>query len=500
MFRSRGSGVLLHITSLPSPYGVGDMGPGAYRFADFLSEAGFSFWQILPLNPTASSLGNSPYSSFSAFAGNPLLISPDLLVDKGFLSARDIEDRPEFPVDSVDYGAVSEFKMHILRRAFDSHKQALPKDEAFALFCDKNASWINDYAFFTALKDNFHGAAWTGWPEDLRDRKKEAMEEWRGRLSEQILREKFHQFLFFDQWLALKKYCNDKNIQVIGDIPVYVGHDCSDVWGNPELFKLDEEKGPLFVSGVPPDYFSETGQLWGTPVYNWDVLKEKKYSWWIRRFEHNLTLFNIFRVDHFRGFVAYWEVSAREKTALHGKWVEAPVKDFFKTLFTHFPQLPIIAEDLGVITPDVREIMQLFGLPGMRVLLFAFDRTLPVNPYAPHNLIRNCVAYTGTHDNNTIKGWFRKEMNEDDRKRLFAYLGREIPESDIHRELIRLLMMSVAGIIIIPMQDLLGLGEEARMNYPSVSDGNWKWRVLSAQMTNELGSELYNINVLYGRT
>jgi 4-alpha-glucanotransferase len=311
--------------------------------------------------------------------------------------------------------------------------------------------------------------------------------------------EKFFQYIFFKQWLALKSYCNSKNIQIIGDMPIYMNYDSCDVWANPEIFKLNEEKQPASVSGVPPDYFSATGQLWGNPVYNWEVLKQTQYSWWIKRVEHNLKFFDILRLDHFRGFVGYWEIPSGEETAINGKWVAAPAEEFFGTLLKHFPGLPIIAEDLGEITPDVREVMSRFGFPGMKILIFAFGDDLPVHPYAPHNYTENCLVYTGTHDNNTVKGWFRKEASLQLRNRLSAYLGHEASEDRIHWELIRLAMMSIARIAIIPMQDLLGLGEEARMNQPATIEGNWSWRLLPEQLTPTVTNKLTEMTEIYGR-
>lgn len=499
MFRSRGSGILLHITSLPSRYGIGDLGRGAREFVDFLVGCGCSFWQILPLNPTATSHGNSPYSSFSAFAGNPLLISPDLLVENGYLSQEELRDYPTCSDESVDYELVAKAKRRMLEGAFNAIRESLGGSAEFRAFCTHHEHWLDDYALFVALKEHFGGASWAGWPSQVRDRDRYVLMDLSERLNDRILREKFFQFLFFSQWASLKAYCKRRNIQIIGDIPVYVTHDSADVWANRRAFKLDDAGNPLFVSGVPPDYFSATGQLWGNPVYNWEALREVRYDWWIRRFEHNLSTFDIFRIDHFRGFVAYWEVDASEMTALNGRWVEAPVDDFFRTLFRHFPQLPVIAEDLGFITPDVREKMQVLGLPGMRVLLFAFGGDLAFHPYVPHNYIRNCVAYTGTHDNNTIRGWFRGEASKEERDRFFAYVGREVPEGEIHWEMVRVLMASVANVVIVPVQDVLGLPESGRMNLPSSPAGNWCWRLLPNELTESVRLKMHEFNVIYGR-
>jgi len=500
MLRQRRCGVLLHITSLPSPYGIGDLGDRARRFVDFLSASGQSYWQILPLNPTSTVYGNSPYSSFSAFAGNPLLISPEQLEKEDLIPEEQREDIPAFATDSVDYEAVTALKERVIDGLFELKKDDLVHDPEFTAFLRENDHWIDDYALFVALKDHFNGSLWVEWPEDVRHRREGALDHYRDTLSERILKEQFVQFLFFRQWLDLRRYCNDRHIQLIGDIPIYVNYDSADVWAHPDIFKLDHEKKPMFVAGVPPDYFSATGQLWGNPLYDWDVLRGQGYAWWIKRFEHNLKMFDVFRIDHFRGLVSYWEVAAGEDTAINGKWVEAPVEDFFRTLFRHFPYLPVIAEDLGLITPDVREAIHLLGLPGMKLLIFAFGDNLPVHPYAPHNYVRNCVVYTGTHDNNTIRGWFRHEAGTDEKKRLFEYVGRELKEDEVSWAMIRLLYMSVANVVIIPLQDILNLNEKARMNFPSVAHNNWKWRVDPESLTSELTQKMYNIARIYGRT
>lgn len=495
----RGNGILMHISSLPSPYGIGDLGPGAYAFADFLVETRQCLWQILPLNPTSTSHGNSPYSSFSAFAGNPLFISPDLLFTEDLISMSDLDELPSFPDDKVNYEAVTEHKNKILGRAFERYMENIGRDYEFERFCVENELWLDDYALFISLKDHFNGIAWCDWPEDIRDRCEDAVREWSERLKERILKEKFLQYLFFKQWHLLKNYCNERNIKIIGDLPIYVCYDSCDVWTNPCVFKLNGEKRPDFVSGVPPDYFSETGQLWGTPVYSWSALKEDGYTWWIKRIGHNLKLFDTLRLDHFRGFVAYWEVPAHETTAMNGRWVDAPVYDFFDTLVRHFPSLPFIAEDLGVITPDVREVMNTYEFPGMKLLIFAFGEDMPANPYIPHNITKNSVVYTGTHDNNTIKGWFSGEASHDDKIRVFKYMGKILDEERSHLDFIRHAMMSVANTSIIPMQDILGLGEEGRMNTPSVCDGNWRWRLRHKDITLSIKKELTEMTEIYGR-
>ena len=497
--RKRESGILLHITSLPSPYGIGDLGTGAYGFVDFLAEANQSFWQILPLTPTCTVYGNSPYSSFSAFAGNPLLINPDLMVEDGILSGSDIIEHPRFPKENVNYNIVTKYKYRILEIAFEKSRKKLSKNSEFERFCSENTDWLDDYGLFISMKKYLNKVDWSEWPEDLRDRKEDALKEWREKSWEIIMKEKFFQYIFFKQWRSLKNYCESKHIRIIGDLPIYVNYDSSDVWANPEIFKLDNEKKPIFVAGVPPDYFSSTGQLWGHPVYDWNALKKTKYLWWIKRIEHNLRSFHMFRLDHFRGFVGYWEVKADEKAATKGRWVKAPARDFFDTLLKHFDHLPIIAEDLGVITPDVREIINLFKFPGMRVLLFAFGEDLPTNPYAPHNYIKDCVVYTGTHDNNTIQGWFKNETSPEDKKRIYEYIGRDVTMKDIHWELIRLAMMSVANTVIIPMQDILGMGERSRTNLPASSKGNWRWRLVPERLSPLIIKRLSEMARIYGR-
>jgi 4-alpha-glucanotransferase len=494
----RGSGILLHLTSLSSPFGVGDLGPEAYRFVNSLSESGQSYWQVLPLSPTMPVHCNSPYTSTSAFAGNALLISPELLVQDGFLDASDLHSVPEFPEHLVDFAAVHAFKRMLWERAYARFK-ATRRDVAYESFCRDEGWWLDPFALFTAIRNHFSGQTWSDWPAELRDRQPEALRAIQDQLPDQVEIEKFLQYLFFKQWGSLKRYCNQKGIQIIGDIPIYVSGDSADVWMNPELFKLDERKKPIVVAGVPPDYFSETGQLWGNPVYRWDVLRNSDYEWWARRIAASLRIADFVRVDHFRGFVSYWEIPVTETTAINGRWVEAPAMDFFTHLSRRFPYLPIIAEDLGLITQDVKDVMHHFGFPGMKILLFAFGPDMPHNPYIPHNFPKNCVAYTGTHDNNTVKGWFEQEASQDDRQRLFRYLGREVFADEVPWELIRLLMMSAADTVILPLQDVLGLGPDARMNTPATNECNWAWRFKSDQLTPDVASRLREITETHAR-
>lgn len=479
----RGSGILLHITSLPSPYGIGDLGPDAYRFVDFLAAAGQKYWQLLPLNPTDPVCGNSPYSSVSAFACNTMLISPEMLKEWGFLSGADLKKKPPFPEDYCDFHDVIAYKQGLLSKAYDVFQARSAEDPEYRSFCKEHAYWLDDYAQFVVIKRKMGGIVFSDWPVELRDREPSCLQEVVKELAPEIEREKFFQYLVVKQWFCLKSYCDEKGICLIGDVPIYVNYDSVDVWINPQIFKLDDDTKKLTaVAGVPPDYFSETGQLWGNPVYRWDRLKESGFEWWMKRFAHVLHFFHLTRVDHFRGFIDFWEVPAGQTTAVDGRWQKVPAVDFFKTFKRRFPDSPIIAEDLGIITDEVRKVMKRFGFPGMKVLMFAFGEDKPDHPYLPRNFVRNCVAYTGTHDNNTARGWFENEANEEVRKRLYDYIGYEVTVDSVHEELIRLAMGSIADTVLIPMQDVLGLGAESRMNMPASPHGNWSWRVLPSQL------------------
>lgn len=488
----RTSGILLHITSLPSKYGIGDLGPEAFKFVDFLSASGQVFWQILPLTPIDAAFGNSPYSSSSAFAANILLISPDGLLKDGWLTADDLQPLPNFSDDKADFNAARIYKQHLFDRAFDCFKQTKgnhPSLSEFAKFCVDNQFWLDDYALFCVLKDHQKGKIWTSWPNDLIHRKTTALTKISNELAEEITQVKFLQFMFFKQWYALKAYCQSKGVQLMGDIPIYVSFDGVDVWSQPQLYKLDKYFFPTGVAGVPPDYFSETGQRWGNPVYNWERLRETRYQWWVDRIKHNLNLYDCARIDHFRGLIAYWEIPPQEKTAVKGQWMNVPFDDFFTTLKEKFHPLPLIAEDLGIITPDVSDAMRRFGFPGMKVLLFAFGGNPSENPYMPQNHVKNCVLYTGTHDNNTIRGWFENDMNDDERNnlsRFFSNLSRE----NISEVMIKSALGSVANTVIIPMQDILGLGKEARMNIPGTTHDNWQWRLSPGILGQDLSRKL----------
>lgn len=495
----RGSGILLHISSLPSPYGIGDVGPNAYAFIDYLSENKQSFWQILPFTLTDQIYGNSPYSSMSAFAGNTLFISPAFMVRDGFLEENDLEPLPVFENERVDYTKVSEYKERLFSRAHQLFIKR-KKNPRYEAFCKEHAFWLEDFALFAVLKNHHKGKEWAQWPAEIRERNPTALETCTTQLRNKIEKEKFLQYLFFTQWRSLKQYSAEKQVQIIGDIPIYVNYDSVDVWTHPEIFKLSKDKKPLFVAGVPPDYFSQTGQLWGNPVYEWKALKKTGYSWWLSRLKHTLNLCDVLRIDHFRGFVAYWQVPATETTAVNGKWQDGPGEHFFEMLRKQMPSLPIIAEDLGIITPDVEALIQKLDLPGMKVLLFAFDGDSARHPYVLHNHIKNCVVYTGTHDNNTARGWFEREATPEAKERIFRYLGRSLSAQEIHVEFMRMALMSVADAAIIPMQDVLGLDQNARMNIPGTVGTNWQWRLTPDYRSLSMSTPLLEMTQLYGRT
>ena len=508
----RASGILLHFTSLPGGQGIGDFGASAYEFADFLSDAGQQLWQVLPLNPTG--YGDSPYQCFSAFAGNPLLLSLDRLQDQGVLQAADLAEAPRFPLhcpeDFVDYGRCIEFKMTALRRGAQSFfADSSPEDRAaFNLFCENESSWLNDYALFMSCKDAHRGIAWTSWDRDIRRRDPQAISEWSTKLEPQIKAYKYWQFEFFQQWKRLKSYCVQKKIRFMGDMPIYVANDSADVWAHRDLFHLDDDGRATVVSGVPPDYFSATGQLWGNPIYRWDLLAATGYKWWIERFRASFALFDIVRLDHFRGFEAYWEVPATEATAAHGRWVKGPGEDFLQALQDAFGPLPIVAENLGVITPAVEKLRQQFGLPGMAILQFAFGNDPQGPSFRPHNYSRDLVAYTGGHDNDTTVGWWNSSgagdsirLPEDVRREhefASAYLNLK-DDSEINWVMIRAVLASIADMAVVPLQDVLGLGSSARMNLPGTISGNWKWRYLPGALNGELSARLRSLVKLYDR-
>ncbi|MHC5725949.1 MAG: 4-alpha-glucanotransferase [Nostoc sp.] len=493
----RSSGILLHPTSFPSRFGVGDLGLEAYRFIDFLKESHQQYWQVLPLGPTG--YGNSPYMCYSAMAGNPLLISPEKLLDEGLLAEEDFANLPGFPVEKVDFEQVVPIKIGLLKKACENFRvNATPiQHKEFEGFCDSKAYWLDNYALFMALKDANNNGNWYTWEPEIVKRDPQALDEVQHRLKEEIFYYKFIQFEFFRQWSDLKSYANMRGIDIIGDIPIYVAHDSADVWAHPDIFCLDKETGAAAqMAGVPPDYFSATGQLWGNPVYNWEELQKQDFKWWVQRFEAMLDYVDIIRIDHFRGFQAYWSVAQGEETAMNGKWVEAPGDAFFEVIREKLGKLPVLAEDLGVITPEVEALRDKYEFPGMKILQFAFGSD-PENPFLPFNYPRNAVVYTGTHDNDTTVGWFNS-ANDNEKQNLLLYLGSISPEG-VHWDLIRLALSSIANQAIIPLQDILGLGNEARMNFPSVAEGNWEWRYQASGLTEELGDRLKVLTRLNGR-
>lgn len=495
----RSSGVLMHITSLPGPYGIGDLGPAAYDFLDFLQASGHRYWQLLPLNPTDRIYNHSPYSTHSAFAGNPLLISPDLLEQEGYVDLNQVTLPEGVKGDQVVFEVIEEFKGGILDLAWKKFKRekALPAD--YKSFLEQHAHWLDDYCLYLALRHRYSEINWVDWPVELKEREPKALEAARKELVDAIDKEKFIQFLFFSQWAKLMKEAHQRNIHFFGDVPFYINHDSADCWVNPGLFKLDQEEMPTHVSGVPPDLFSKTGQLWGTPVYDWKELKNRGYEWWISRLKQNLLLFDVVRLDHFRAFSAYWEVPASGKTAIHGKWVNTPGVDFFKKLREEIPEMPFIAEDLGSLDQPVYDLIAKFNFPRMKVLQFAFGDHYRENPYLPFNHLPNDVVYTGTHDNNTTIGWFKRAEKEE-KQHLKNYVGEKITTSNVHRILHRLALQSVANLAILPIQDIVGLGEEAIMNIPGSTEGNWTWRIRKQEMPNEdLIEELAALNEMYGR-
>lgn len=499
-------GLLLHISSLPSAWGIGDLGPAAHAFADLLAESGASLWQFLPLNPTSTFIGNSPYSSPSAFAGNPLFISPEYLVRDGWLTRINLDDSflnlPGGRLGSdparADFFAVTMHRSQILDTAFSKAEAGLPKHEGFLGFCYEHGHWLHDYARFASIKQAQGGRVWTDWPEALRDRHQEELARWDGLSARAILREKFIQYLFFSQWEQLRLHCAELGVTLLADVPIYVTHDSVDVWANRHYFNLDGAGRPLSVSGVPPDYFSKTGQRWGTPVYNWERMRQDGFSWWKKRLGHTLYMADMARLDHFRGFCAYWDIPTHEETAVNGAWVTAPAAELFTALREHFGSLPFLAEDLGVITDDVRATMEVFALPGMHVLQFAFGGTdMAANPDIPHRHKHNSFVYTGTHDNLPSRGWFAAE--EEERKNLRDYIGYMPSVDTAASALVRQVFASVAECAVVPVQDVLNLGADSRMNTPGIANGNWSWRMTREQASPERFAWVKTFASYYGR-
>jgi 4-alpha-glucanotransferase len=495
MANTRKSGILLHPTSLPGRWGIGELGAAAYTFVDFLAAAGQQLWQVMPLGPTG--YGDSPYQGFSAFAGNPLLISLDQLIEERLLAQEDLADAPAFSDTRADYGMVIPFKLAVLRRSFERFKASatIEQRRALADFRTEQRGWLANYTLFAAIKEAHGGANWNAWEPAIARCEPHAMGEWASRLSEQTEFHAYMQHQFYRQWTGLKSYANERGVWIVGDIPIFVAYDSADVWANREIFALNEQGHALVVAGVPPDYFSATGQLWGNPLYRWDVLARQGYRWWIERCRTTLTLVDIARLDHFRGFMAYWEVPAGEPTAVNGRWAPGPGAALFEALRAALGGLPIIAEDLGLITPDVEELRDQLGFPGMKVLQFAFSGD-PDNIYLPHNYPRRCVVYTGTHDNDTTIGWWNT-LSTEDHHNVQVYLGRD--GSDISWDFIRLALASIGDLVIVPMQDVLSLDSAARMNTPGQPGGNWSWRYTPDMLTTELVERLRELTAAYGR-
>ena len=491
----RSSGILLHPTSFSGPYGIGDIGSGSLRWIDFLADAGCGLWQVLPLGPTG--YADSPYQCFSSFAGNPLLISPEVLLKDDLLHPDDIYEHPDFPEDHVDFGALIPWKSGLLDRSYIrfQHSHTPKLNAEMEEFRAAQSSWLEDFALFMALKEVHGGAPWPSWEKSLRQRNPDAIAEAFKQHRAAIERQIYRQFLFYRQWSKLRDYAHEKNIQIIGDIPIFVAHDSVDVWVNPQLFFMNDSGMPSVVAGVPPDYFSPTGQLWGNPLYRWDEHKNTGYDWWLDRIKATLSLVDIIRIDHFRGFAGYWEIPGNAKTAEIGCWRPGPGKEFFHSIRQSLGELPIIAEDLGVITPDVVDLRDTFKLPGMKILQFAFDST-PEDPFLPHNYPVKCVVYTGTHDNDTAKGWYQR-VNENEKAAYRDYMDRD--GSNVSWDLIRGIWSSVAIFCLAPMQDFLSLGNEARMNYPGNPSGNWMWRMPGNSLTSELQVKIRQMNYLYSR-
>lgn len=498
----RYSGILMHISSLPSEYGIGDLGPHAYKFIDLLAKNNQSFWQILPLNPTEQKYDNSPYHSFATFAGNPLFISPELLYQEGFLKKEETINCFSPQKKDIDFKRIYVLKKNLFDKSYQKFLKLVKYQGEFQEFCQQNLFWLEDYALFQSLKSHFKGKSWSQWPSEIKNRHQATIQKLKKELAPEMDREKFIQFLFFHQWDQLRDYCQKKNIKIIGDLPIYVTYNSMDVWCHPQLFKLDRDKQQIYQAGVPPDYFSKTGQLWGNPVYYWEEHYKEKYAWWIQRIKHYLQMFDLLRIDHFRGLVSYWEVPSKEKTAILGQWVTVPTESFLTHLINRFPHAPFIAEDLGDITEDVRSIIKKWRFPGMRVLIFAFGNNFPRSIHLPHHYEPDCVVYTGTHDNNTIQGWQSEELTQNQKKNITRYLGKKINFAEIHWEFIRIAQASVAFLAITPVQDVLGLGKEARMNNPASPQNNWQWRITPQQILKLEQTEmpkLKDLSIIYNR-
>lgn len=490
----------MHITSLPSPFGIGDLGPEARAFADFLERSKQKYWQLLPLNPTEQGQGHSPYSSISSRAGNPLLISPELLAVDQLLDSQELQQWYLPQEGKTNFPEVERVKSEIFEKAWNNFKQGKGQQllEQFRQFCEKEAYWVDDFALYMLLKEQNQKQPWFKWSQEFKLRDRNALEKLARDNNDAIEKTKFLQFLFAKQWHELKSYGNAKGIKFFGDLPFYISYDSVDVWSHRDLFSIDEEGNMIGMAGVPPDAFSETGQLWGMPVFLWHVLKQQGYKWWIERFKKNVELFDLLRLDHFRAFADYWEVPASEETAINGEWKRGPRGELFNAVKSALGELPFIAEDLGEINEPVYELRDEFNFPGMKILQFAFGDNMAKSPYIPHNYSENFIAYTGTHDNNTIRGWFKHEGSQH-HEQLEQYIGKRLTEDEIPCVMSRLAFGSVAYIAILPMQDLLGLDEDARMNTPASGENNWRWRLLPRQLTAEAENQLKELTIMYNR-
>jgi len=492
---TRSSGILMHISSLPGKYGIGDLGRAAYQWVDFLEKTGTCLWQVLPLTPTG--YGDSPYQGLSAFAGNPLFIDFENLIELDLLEKKDLSSLPNFPATTVDFDKTRRWKRKVLENAFKRFKEGkYPKlVKEFNRFKNEHTYWLEDFSVFMSLREEYGLVSWSEWPESFRMRDPQALLNYEQENSLKIEMHAFFQFLFFRQWIALKDYANTKGVKIVGDIPIFMGFDSADVWAFPHLFMLDEKRKPTFIAGVPPDFFSKTGQLWGNPLYDWQEHHDEGYAWWINRMAETLKTVDIIRLDHFRGFAGYFQIPAWSKTAEVGKWVPGPGKDLFDAIQSKLGNLPFIAEDLGVITPDVIELRERYDLPGMRLFQFAFWEDAD-HEFLPHNYPVNCVAYTGTHDNDTSKSWYA-HAPQHEKRFCMSYLG--YPRKDIAHTMIRAVWNSVGVFAIAPMQDFLQLGNQARMNLPATTSGNWHWRMKPDAITSDLIKWIKELNITYNR-
>ncbi len=497
----RKAGILMHITSLPGKYDIGDLGPEAYKFADFLKRCNQHYWQILPLNQVENGSAYSPYSAISAFSGNTLLISPERLVEQKLIDRSFLNSELQ-NVDKVNFEAAEKFKNKIIHTAYKNLKNGdfISLEKEFKLFCKNEKYWLHDYALFAVLRQKFQLSVWNEWPDKFRDRDKKALNEFEKNNSDNIEREKFAQFLFSRQWNELKDYCNSQDIKIFGDMPIYVGYNSSDVWSHPELFNLKKNSKLMkTVAGVPPDRFSNDGQLWGLPIFRWDEMKKEGFAWWKERVKKNLELYDLLRLDHFRGFSAYWEVPFGETTARNGKWKKGPAFSLFDELKKEFPSMPFVAEDLGQIDQPVYDLRDKYNMPGMMVLHFAFGGDLGTSTHINHNHPYNSIVYTGTHDNNSSRGWFKHDAGKKARYNIKRYLNKNVFSWNSHTELLRLAYSSVAKLAIIPIQDILGLNSSSRMNIPATATGNWQWRLKQSYLKPKVEKQLNELVNLYGR-